>query len=194
MKVVKILKYIDKFLKFLKTDRNTFVTYILTLLSIYFVVDRLVEMLFIIFTGIGTSYWGPFMYTFALACPVFAFLFGFASKFASSNKMKSTLFNLYVIALYIIALSMVVQGMNRLIWFGLLTLPGYPVLATEFSELFRPALTAIAIYLPLTTAPALFKFLYEKVYDTRLLQESIWDYGGIKLSRCKYYWNRCVCM
>ena len=180
--MVKILKYIDKFLKFLKTDRNTFVTYILTLLSIYFVVDRLVEVLFIIFTGIGTSYWGPFMYTFALACPVFAFLFGFASKFASSNKMKSTLFNLYVIALYIIASSMLIQGLNRLIWFGLLTLPGYPVLATEFSELFRPALTAIAIYLPLTTVPLLFKFLYVKVYDTRLLQESIWDYGGIKLT------------
>ena len=176
------LKYIDKFLKFLQTDRNTFVTYILTLLSIYFMVDRMVEMLFIIFTGIGTSYWGPFMYTFALACPVFAFLFGFASKFASSNKMKSTLFNLYVISLYIIGLSMIVQGMNRLIWFGLLSLPGYPVLATEFSELFRPALTAIAIYLPLTTAPALFRFLYVKVFDTQLLQESIWDYGGIKLS------------
>ena len=123
------------------------------------------------------------MYTFALACPVFSFLFGFASKFASSNKMKSTLFNLYVISLYIIGLSMVVQGMNRLLWFGLLSLPGYPVLATEFSELFKPALTAIALYLPLTTGPALFRFLYLKVMDTQLLQESIWDYGGIKLSK-----------
>ena len=179
---MKNLKYIDKFLKFLKTDRNTFVTYILTLLSIYFMVDRIVEILFLVFTGIGVSYWNPFMYTFALACPVFAFLFGFASKFASSNKMKSTLFNLYVICLYIIGISMVVQWMNQLIWFGLLSLPGYPVLAREFSELFRPALTAIAIYLPLTTAPVLFSFLYKKVYDTRLLQESIWDYGGIKLT------------
>ena len=87
MKVVKILKYIDKFLKFLKTDRNTFVTYILTLLSVYFMVDRIVEILLIIFTGMSASYWDPFMYTFALACPVFAFLFGFASKFASSNNM-----------------------------------------------------------------------------------------------------------
>ena len=77
--------------------------------------------------------------------------------------------------------------MNRLIWFGLLTLPGYPVLATEFSELFRPALTAIAIYLPLTTVPLLFKFLYVKVYDTRLLQESIWDYGGIDLSDKEHF-------
>ena len=145
-------------------------------------VDRIVEMLLIIFTGVGSSYWGPLFYTFALACPVFAFLFGFASKFASSNKMKSTLFNLYVICLYTITISMFVQGINRLIWFGLLSLPGYPVLATEFSELFRPALTSIAIYLPLVTVPSLFNFLYKKVYDTRLLQESIWDYGGIKLT------------
>lgn len=180
--MVKILKYIDKFLAFLKTDRNTFVTYILTLLSIYFMVDRIVEVLFLVFTGVGVSYWDPFMYTFALACPVFAFLFGFASKFASSNKMKSALFNLYVICLYTIAVSMIVQGLNLIIWFGLLSLPGYPVLATQFPELFRPALSAIAIYLPLTTVPALFNFLYKKVYDTRLLQESIWDYGGIKLT------------
>ncbi len=179
---MKILKYIDKFLKFLKTDRNTFVTYILTLLSIYFMVDRIVEVLFLIFTGVSVSYWGPFMYTFAIACPVFAFLFGFASKFASSNNMKSTLFNLYVICLYTIAISMVVQWMNQSIWFGLLSLPGYSTLANNFSELFRPALSAIALYLPLTTVPKLFDFLYKKVNDTRLLQESIWDYGGIKLS------------
>ena len=176
------MKYLDKFLKALKTDRNTFVTYILTLFSIYFMVDRIVEVLFLVFSGVSVSYWGPIKYTFALACPVFAFLFGFASKFASSNKMKSALFNLYVICLYTIAVSMVVQWMNQLVWFGLLSLPNYPVLATEFSELFRPALSALAIYLPLTTIGPLFNFLYKKVHDTRLLQESIWDYGGIKLT------------
>lgn len=180
--MVNFLKYIDKLLKFLKTDRNTFVTYILTLLSIYFMVDRIVEVLFIIFTGVGISYWNPLMYTFALACPVFAFLFGFASKFASSNKMKSALFNLYVICLYTITTSMLVQWMNSGIWSALISIPNYPVLATQFSELFKPALTSVAIYLPLTTAPVVFKFLYKEVYDTRLLQESIWDYGGIKLT------------
>ena len=40
-----IWKYIDKFLKVLKTDRNTFFTYLLTLFSVYICVDRLVEML-----------------------------------------------------------------------------------------------------------------------------------------------------
>ena len=39
MKVVKKLKYIDKFLKKLKTDRNTFLTYVLTLVAFYLCVD-----------------------------------------------------------------------------------------------------------------------------------------------------------
>ena len=177
------MKLIDKFLKLLQTDRNTFVTYILTLLSVYFVVDRLVELLFLIFTGISVSYWGPFMYTFALACPVFAFLFGFGSKFASSNAKKSQLFYIYVISLYILTLSMVVQWTNSLIWTGLLSLPGFSTLAKDFPEVFKPALISIALYLPIVTAPKVFKFLYSKVGDTRLLQESIWDYGGIKLTK-----------
>ena len=42
---------IDKIIKPLKTDRNTFFTYILTLLTAYIIIDRVVEMLFIIFTG-----------------------------------------------------------------------------------------------------------------------------------------------
>ena len=49
------MKIIDKFLKFLKTDRNTFVTYILTLLTFYIGIDRVVEMLLMIFTGVSTS-------------------------------------------------------------------------------------------------------------------------------------------
>lgn len=182
LKVVKILKYLDKFLKFLKTDRNTFFTYILTLFSIYFMVDRLIEVLLLIFTGVSYSYWGPFMYTFALACPVFAFLFSGGSKFASSNKNKTTLFYLYVICLYTLFVSMIVQWMNSSIWMWILSLPNYPTIAMQFSELFRPALSALAVYLPIVTFPKLFNFLFKKVNDTLLLKESIWDYGGIKLT------------
>ena len=61
------MKYIDKFLKVLNTDRNTFATYVLTLVSVYLAVDRIVEMLLMIFTGVSYSYWGPIQYTFALA-------------------------------------------------------------------------------------------------------------------------------
>ena len=39
------MKLIDKFLKKLNVNRNTFATYILTLLTVYLAVDRIVEML-----------------------------------------------------------------------------------------------------------------------------------------------------
>ena len=41
------MKVIDKFLKWLKTDRNTFFTYVLSLLTIFILVDRLVEFILI---------------------------------------------------------------------------------------------------------------------------------------------------
>ena len=125
-----LLKYIDKFLKFLKTDRNTFLTYILTLVSAYLVIDRIVEMLMIIFTGISTSYWGPIQYTLAFACPIFAFLFSGSSKYADSNKIKLTLFYTYAITLYIMIISMVVQWVNFACWQALLLVPNYHIIAT----------------------------------------------------------------
>lgn len=74
------MKIIDKFLKKLNASRNTFVTYVLTLISLYIVVDRVVEILFMVFTGVSVSYWGPFRYTLAIACPVFAYLFSPSSE------------------------------------------------------------------------------------------------------------------
>ena len=67
------MKYIDKFLKKLNTDRNTFATYTLTLITVYLAIDRIVEILLMIFTGVSYSYWGPIKYTFALACPDYAY-------------------------------------------------------------------------------------------------------------------------
>ena len=68
-----------------------------TLFTIYFVVDRVVEILFLCFTGIGTSYWGPIQYTFVLACPVFAFLFSGSSKFVKNDSTKISFFYFYCI-------------------------------------------------------------------------------------------------
>ena len=181
-KAVKPLKYIDKFLKFLKTDRNTFATYILTLITIYLVVDRVVEIVFLCLTGICLSYWGPITYTLAFACPVFAFLFCFASKFVKSDHIKLSFFYLYCMALYILLLSMIMQFSNQLLWLGLLSVPNYAEIVTEFSELIKPAFISIAIYFPITTAPVLFKKLYMWVNDTKDLRDSIGDYGGLSLS------------
>ena len=178
-----LLKYIDKLLKILKTDRNTFFTYIFTLLTAYIAVDRVVEMLFMIFTGVSVSYWGPIAYTFALACPVCAFLFSGCSKYADSGKIKLAIIYAYAIALYIIGISMVSQWINAGLWLFLFSMPNYLEVVTKFTSVIKPAFQAISIYIPLVTFYSVFWWCYCGVADTRLIQESIWDYKGIDLSK-----------
>ena len=95
------MKIIDNFLSKLGVSRNTFATYILTLITVYLCVDRIVEILLMLFTGVSYSYWGPFQYTLALACPMLAYAFSVPSEFASTKKKKVTLFNIYVILLHL---------------------------------------------------------------------------------------------
>lgn len=176
------MKYIDAFLKKLKTDRNTFVTYVLTMFSIYICVDRVVEILFMIFTGLSVSYWGPITYTLALACPIFAFYFSFASKFADDKQVKLIFFYTYAVALYLVAMSMFVQWVNQLGWLLLFSVPNYSYIITTFMDLIKPAFSALAWYGPVVSFFPLFKWLYTVVDDTLYIKESIWDYGGIDLS------------
>lgn len=179
------MKYIDKFLKVLKTDRNTFFTYLLTLITGYIVVDRVSEMLILCFTGMSVSYWGPIKYTFALACPVFAFLFSYPSKFCKSDENKHSFFCVYCICLYVIGISAVVQWLNHLSWIGLLSLPNYDLLITEFSDLIRNAFTAVSIYIPLTTFYKLVRWLNRTINDPIFpnnFQESIEDFQGLDIS------------
>lgn len=176
------MKYFDKFLKFLKTDRNTFLTYILTVVTIYLAVDRLVEMLFIFLSGVSVSYWGPVQYTLAIACPIFAFLFSGSSSFVKSDQIKLSFFYIYCIALYIIGISMVVQWLNLLMWLLLMATPGYVSIVSELSNLIQPAFQSVAVYIPLVTFYPVFKKLFASINDTRDLRDSIMDYGGIDLS------------
>lgn len=183
--MVNFLKLIDKFLKCLKTDRNTFVTYILTLISAYIVVDRIVELLFIIFTGVAYSYWGPIQYFLALACVAFAFFFSGPSKYAKADVNKLRIFHSFVIAFYIVGLSAVVQLVNQAIWIGLLSVPNYTEFAQEFYYLFRPAFTALGLYFPLVSFYKLLKWIVFKINDTKDIRDSIFDYPGINLTSDK---------
>lgn len=180
--VKKLLKYIDKFLKWLGTDRNTFATYILTLATIYVMVDRIVELLMLFFTGIGVSYWGPITYTIALACPVFAFLFSGSSSFAKSYWTKVGFLYVYCVSLYVVGISMAVQWLNGLLWLLFVSVPNYTTIVTEFSNLIRPAFQAIAVYLPLVTFYPVFKWLFTGLNENKDIRDGINDYAGIDLS------------
>lgn len=176
------MKIIDNFLKKLGVSRNTFATYILTLITVYLAVDRIAEMLLMLFTGVSYSYWGPLQYTIALACPMLAFAFSIPSEFASTKNKKVTLFYIYVIGLSIIAISMFTQWLNMGAWLLLVFNPGYVDLVTDFSDLVRPALTSLTILVPVLVIPKIFNFLYFGVNDSKDMKQSIWDYAGIDLS------------
>ena len=184
------MKVIDKFLKWLKTDRNTFLTYVLSLLTIFILIDRIVEFLLIVFTGVASNYWGPITYAFAILCPVFAFLFSGSSKFIKCDDDKLKWFYSYCISLYILCMSMITEWINQACWLGLLSLPGYTELASNFSYLIKPALSSIAIYFPLASVSFVFRKLYAGVNDTKDLVDSIFDYEGINLSDKSVGWGQ----
>ena len=177
------MKLIDKFLKKLNTSRNTFATYILTLITVYITVDRITEMLLMIFTGVSMTYWGPITYTLALACAVFAYLFSIQSEFGKSKNSKITLFYTYIIAFYIIALSMITQWTNQLAWVLFLSVPNYTEIVTEFSDLVKPAFIALALYFPLVSILPLIKRILLGVDDSTEMKRSLWDFKGISLTQ-----------
>ncbi|MDO5556096.1 MAG: hypothetical protein Q4G09_05625 [Clostridia bacterium] len=179
------MRFIDKFLKVLKTDRNTFFTYVLTLFTAYVVIDRVSEMLILFFTGMSVSYWGPIKYTLAMACPIFAFTLSYPSKFCKSDNTKISFLYTYCICLYIIGISAVVQWLNHIAWIAILSLPNYEIIITEFSDLIRNAFTAVSIYIPLTTFYKLILWLNKTVNDPIFpnnFQESICDFQGLDIS------------
>ena len=179
------MKYIDNFLKKLKTDRNTFATYILLMFSIYIVVDRFIEILFIGATGMAVSYWGPFKYTFALACLIFTLEFSFASKFVKQDVTKLSYLYIFVIGFYIVVMSMLIQWINALEWVLFFSVPNYEYIFDTFYELIKPAFSAIAWYLPIVSFFKVFKFYYFTVNDTKDIRDSIFDCPGIDLSDTK---------
>lgn len=176
------MKLIDMIIKALKTNRNTFFTFILTLLTIYIAIDRIVEMLLMIFTGVAVSYWSPIAYTLALACPVFAFAFSGKSSYADTRASKLIIFYTFLIGLYTISLSLFVQSLNMVAWLLFISSPNYVDIVTNFSELIRPAFCALSLYLPLVTIYPFIKFILLKVNDTQSMVKSIWRFRGIDLS------------
>lgn len=179
------VKILDGFLKILKTNRNTFFAFLLTMFTAYFVVDRLVEWVILCFTGMSTSYWGPIRYTIAFACTAFAYVFAVPSKLSKSDDTKISFFYTYCVALYILFISMVIQTINYLSWFGLLYLPNYKTFFMDFSHLIRPAFTAISLYIPIITAHKLVRWLYVVINDPIFpnnYKDSILDFPGIDIS------------
>ena len=175
----------DKFLKMLKTDRNTFVSYILSLFTIYILVDRTIEMILMVIRGYSSSYWGPFAYTFALLIPILGYLFIVPSAFAKTSTRKLRFFYVYCVILYIITVSMATQWINRILWIGLVSVPNFSIIAREFPEVITPAFSAISAFIPIMTFYRLVMWLIFRVNDNNESKKGIIQYDGVSLSVTK---------
>lgn len=187
------MKHIDAFLKKLKTDRNTFATYILLMISIYITIDRFLEIFFVGAVGMAVSYWGPLQYTLALACPTFTLLFSYSSKFVTEDTKKLSFFYIFVISFYIITVSMLVQWINKICWVLFFSVPNYSYIIQNFYELVKPALSSMAWYIPIVSFYPVFKWCYMTINDTKDIRDSIFDYGGIDLSNKKEGYGPYTC-
>lgn len=187
------MKHIDAFLKKLKTDRNTFVTYILLMFSIYIVVDRFIEIFLIGATGMSVSYWGPIKYTLAIFCLTFALFISFSSKFVTDDRKKLSFLYIFIIGFFIVVMSMFIQWINKVCWILLFAVPNYSYIIQNFFELIKPAFSAVAWYLPIVSFYPIFKIGYVTINDTKDIRDSIFDYGGIDLSNTKEGWGPYTC-
>jgi len=185
MKVV-IFLY-NKFLKLLKTDANTFISYILTLITIYFTIDRLTEIFLLVFRGIGISYWGPIMYAFAYLCPILGFLLICESSFNKyrwSKDRTSKLHFLYFfsICFIITIISMLMQYVNTIGWSIIVGLKNFPYVAKVFPELFLPAFSSMVSIIPIFLIAPLVNWIIDDINDSADALESIRDFEGIKIN------------
>ena len=88
---------------------------------------------------------------------------------------------------------MFTQFMNKLGWMLFLSVPNFPYIASNFFNLIRPAFSALALYLPLTTFYPLIKWLLMTVHDTKTIYDSIFDYNGINLADKSASWGPYTC-
>ena len=72
-----------KICDFLKTDKNTFLGVIFSLITVYLVVDRFVEVMLMIFTGIGIHYWSTVEMLIAIVMPFISYLLIIESNISS---------------------------------------------------------------------------------------------------------------
>lgn len=185
--IAKILDPIDEILlKPFKINLNDFFTYVFTLLSLYYTVDRLVELFNLMFTGQCVSYWSPIKYTFALFCIVAAYSFYCASTMCTTILLPMKKYVRYSILFRIICTVMAAQWVNELAWLILMHFPSFKGIASTMPEIVLPAIRALSLLLPFLSLRGALDYYINDVMDAdQDWIDSFEDFKGIKLQTTK---------
>lgn len=183
----KILDPIDDILlKPFKINMNNFFTYVFTIISVYFTVDRLFELFILTFTGQCVSYWSPIKYTLALLCIVLAYSFYCASPMCTTILLPMKAYIYYSIFFRIICTSMAAQWVNAIAWRVLMRFSNFKYIAEYLPDLVLPAIRALSLLLPaLSIREAIEYYLNDVIDADQDWIDSFEDFKGIKLETSK---------
>jgi hypothetical protein len=188
-----LTKIIDKlldpieylFLKKFKINTNEFFAYILTLMALYFTIDRIFEVFHVVFNGEFVNYWTTIEYTLVYACIVFAYMVTCASPMNKTIRHSLKFFLYYSILFYIVFFGMVVQWMNELLWIVVMRFDNFNYIVANMPEVIIPALASASAIAPVFTIKSLVSYYLNYVYDDNDFIESFEDYTGFKLESAK---------
>lgn len=175
----------NKLLKNLKTDTNTFVGFILTLICVFLVADRVLEVLLMIFVGIGAFYWSPVFYILTFILIFFTFLIVLESKFVIYKDFKVSVFTFYGVLAALLTTAMITEKLNGILWAFFFSAPHYGRLFKEDMALIKPAFTSLAVAIPFLASTYIWAWFHEYIPTREDIVKSIGDAEGLKLGGSK---------
>lgn len=175
----------NKLYKKLKTDANTFWGFILTLICIYLAVDRTFEMILMIVSGVGYSYWGMFTYALVFLLPFVTFKIMIESKFLTHDNLIVSLFVFYGSLFAIYVSSFGAQLINQGAWLMFLSVPGYEKIVHEDIKLIKAAFTALSLLVPLYAMDKVYFWFRWFVVEDDEFYDGLIKQSGFKLGPSK---------
>ena len=175
----------NKLYKKLKTDANTFWGFILTLICIYLAIDRTIEILLMIFTGVGYSYWGMLTYAVVFLLPFLTFKIMLESKFMTHDNLKVSMFVFYgsLFSVYLTAFG--AQLINQGAWLLFLSVPGYETIVHDDLKLIKAAFTALSLLVPLSAIDKIYFWFRWFVVEDDEFYDGLVKQDGFKLGPSK---------
>ena len=185
--LAKILDPIDDILlKPFKINLNDFFTYIFSIISVYFTIDRVVELFIMMFTGQCVSYWSPIKYTVALFCIVVAYCFYCASTMCNTITLPMKAYVKYSILFRIVCTVMAAQWINSILWIALMHFPSFKYIAANLPEIAISAIRALSLLLPFLSVRGALEYYINDVMDAdQDWIDSFEDFKGFKLQTAK---------
>ena len=176
----------DILLKPFKITLNDFFTYIFSILAVYFTVDRVIELLIMMFTGQCVSYWSPIKYTLALFVTVCAYCFYCSSTMCNTITLPMKAYVKYSVLIRTICIVMAAQWVNEFLWIALMHFGNFKGIATIFPETVTSAIRAASLLLPFLSIRGTIDYYVNDVMDAdQDWIDSFEDFKGFKLQTAK---------